>query len=395
MSEHYEVLIVGGGTAGISTAARLSQLADPPNIAIVEPSADHYYQPLWTLVGAGVFPRQESRREEQDLIPMGCTWIQDKAARFEPETNSLVTAQGQTLTYDDLIVCMGIQLNWDQVAGLKDTLGKNGVCSNYSYDTVESTWKFIRGLRSGNAVFTFPATPIKCAGAPQKIMYLAEETFRQAGLRNDVDVVYACAGPAIFGIPKYRTALQKVVDERDIETRFHMNLVEVDGAAQVAVFAGTDDGVRHEMKFGMLHVTPPQGPPDVIKGSPLAGPGGWVEVDKHTLQHVRYANVWAAGDCSSLPVSKTGAAVRKQVPVLVNNWQAKRAGRPLIGSYDGYASCPLVTGRGKAILAEFGYEGTIMETFPFDQAQERYSMYALKAYGLPQLYWHGMLRGRM
>ena len=149
------------------------------------------------------------------------------------------------------------------------------------------------------------------------------------------------------------------------------------------------------MDFEMMHVTPPQGPPNVIKESPIANEAGWVEVDDHTLQHKRYPNVWSSGDCSSLPVSKTGAAVRKQVPVLVDNLLARRDGRPLTASYDGYASCPLVTSRNSVVLAEFGYGGKILESFPFDQAQERYSMYALKAYGLPRMYWHGMLRGRM
>lgn len=395
MPDHFDVLIVGGGTAGISVAARLAQLPDAPTIGLVEPASKHYYQPIWTLVGGGVFPKEISERDEADLIPPSTTWIQDAVATFDPDNNAVITRDGKTLTYGDLVVALGIQLNWDKVKGLRDALGKNGVCSNYSYEWVDKTWKFMRELRSGNAVFTFPSTPIKCAGAPQKIMYLAEETFRNSGLREHVNVVYASATAAIFGIPKYRAALEKIVQKRDIDARFNLNLIEVRANDRVAVFESTTGAAPQEIPYGMLHVTPPQGPPDVVKSSPLADTAGWVDVDKYTLQHVRYENVWSAGDCSSLPVSKTGAAVRKQVPVLVENWQAKRAGRPLLANYDGYASCPLITGRGKAILAEFGYDGKIMETFPFDQAQERYSMYALKAYGLPSMYWHGMLRGRM
>ena len=395
MSEHFDVLIVGGGTAGISTAARLSQLADAPTIGLIEPSTKHYYQPIWTLVGGGVFPKEISERDEADFIPSGTTWIQDTVSTFDPDSNAVTTTGGKTFTYGDLVVALGIQLNWDKVKGLPEALGKDGVTSNYCYQTVEKTWEFIRGMRSGNAVFTFPSTPIKCAGAPQKIMYLAEETFRNAGLRKRVNVVYAAATAAIFGVPKYRAALEKIIAARDIETHFNVNLIEVRAKDKVAVFESTTGGQPEEIPYGMLHVTPPQGPPDVIKNSPLADAAGWVEVHKRTLRHVRYTNVWSAGDCSSLPVSKTGAAIRKQVPVLVENWRAARAGKLPTTAYDGYASCPLVTGRGKAILAEFGYDGQIMETFPFDQAQERYSMYALKAYGLPNMYWHGMLRGRM
>lgn len=395
MTEHHQVLIVGGGTAGLSIAARLRAVESPPAVTIIEPSNEHYYQPIWTLVGAGVFPKEVSVRSEADFIPPGATWLRDAVATFEPEKSQVTTKAGKTLTYEQLVVAAGIQLDWDAIAGLHETLGKHGVCSNYAYETVDSTWESIRNFKGGTAIFTFPATLIKCAGAPQKIMYLAEHAFRRQGVREKSRVIFASAGAAIFGVPKYRAALEKIVAARGIETMFQHDLVEVRGAAKEAVFVNKADGSHTSVKYDMLHVTPPQSAPDFIKSSPLAGPGGWVEVDKHTTQHVRYPNVFSAGDCSSLPTSKTGAAVRKEAPVLVENLLALRAGRPLHAHYDGYASCPLVTGYGTVMLAEFGYDGKIMETFPFDQAQERYSMWALKAYGLPSMYWHGMLRGRM
>ncbi|MEX1369330.1 MAG: FAD/NAD(P)-binding oxidoreductase [Nannocystaceae bacterium] len=396
MPEHHEVLIVGGGAAGISVAARLCAAeVDPPEVAIIEPSDKHYYQPIWTLVGAGVFPKEHSERNEADLIPAGATWIRDAVARFDPRNNAVTTRKGETITYDYLVVAAGIQLDWDEVEGLRESLGKDGVCSNYSYDTVDSTWDEIRRFKGGTAIFTFPATPIKCAGAPQKIMYLAEHAFRRQGVRKDSRILYASATPSIFGVPKYRDALAKIVDARGIETMFRRDLVEIRAESKEAVFADLDGGDPAVVKYDMIHVTPPQSAPDFIKTSPLANEAGWVDVDKHTTQHLRFANVFSAGDCSSLPTSKTGAAVRKEVPVLVDNLLAQRAGRPLTGHYDGYASCPLVTGYGTVMLAEFGYDGKIMETFPFDQAQERFSMWALKAYALPNLYWNGMLRGRM
>ncbi len=393
MSEHHEVLIVGGGTAGISIAARLRDAENPPEVAIIEPSNKHYYQPIWTLVGGGVFPREVSERDEADVIPPGATWIRDAVESFDPANSSLTTRSGKTLTYDHLVVAAGIQLDWDAVKGLRESLGTNGVCSNYSYDTVGSTWENIRNFKGGTALFTFPATPIKCAGAPQKIMYLAEHAFRRQGVRDKSRVVYGCATPSIFGIPKYRSALERIVESRDIETMFQHNLVEIRADAKEAVFEHGDERVT--VGYEMIHVTPPQSAPDFIKSSPLANDAGWVDVDKYTTQHVRFPNVFSAGDCSSLPCSKTGAAIRKQAPVLAQNVLAHRAGKALPGHYDGYASCPLVTGYGTVMLAEFGYDGKIMETFPFDQANERYSMWALKAYGLPKMYWHGMLRGRM
>ncbi|MCA9706406.1 MAG: NAD(P)/FAD-dependent oxidoreductase [Myxococcales bacterium] len=393
MSDHHQVIVVGGGTAGLSIAARLCAAENAPQVAIIEPSDKHYYQPIWTLVGGGVFPREISERNEADFIPRGATWIRDAVESFDPEHDTIVTRGGKTLTYDQLVVAAGIQLDWDEVKGLPEALGKGGVCSNYSYDAVDSTWESIRSFKGGTAIFTFPATPIKCAGAPQKIMYLAEHAFRRQGVRDKTRVIYGCAGAAIFGVPKYRAALEKIVEARDIETMFGHDLREIRAKAKEAVFV--HDGKEVVVGYDMIHVTPPQSAPDFIKRSPLASEAGWVDVDKHTTQHVRYPNVFSAGDCSSLPTSKTGAAVRKQAPVLVDNLLAHRAGQPLTGHYDGYASCPLVTGYGTVMLAEFGYDGKLMETFPFDQAQERYSMWALKAYGLPSMYWHGMLRGRM
>ena len=395
MSEQHDVLIIGGGTAGISVAAQLLQQEAAPKVTIIDPSKTHDYQPIWTLVGGGVFPREVSRRAMADIMPRGVTWIRDRVTAFNPEKNEVVTEGGKQLVYNELIVAPGIQLNWDAVKGLPDAINKGGVCSNYGYDKVPYTWETIQSFQGGNAVFTFPATPIKCAGAPQKIMYLAEETFRRRGIREQANVIYASATAGIFGIPKYAQALNEIVEERNIQTQFSKNLVEVRPSTREAIFRDVNGAEELVLKYEMMHVTPPQSAPDFVKKSPLANADGWVDVDKHTLQHNKYPNVFSLGDASSLPCSKTGAAVRKQAPVCVENVIAFRASKPLLGHYDGYASCPLVTGYGKVILAEFGYDGVIMETFPFDQAQERYSMYALKAYGLPNLYWHGMLQGRM
>ncbi len=395
MSEHHEVLIVGGGTAGITVAARLSALPGPPRVALIEPSTKHYYQPIWTLVGGGVFPKEVSEREEADYIPASTTWIRDAAVSFQPEANAVTTRSGQTYTYDVLVVAPGIQLDWNKVEGLEDALGKDGVCSNYSYATVNSTWRFLQEFRGGKAIFTFPATLIKCAGAPQKIMWLVEHYLRKQGLRDRSEVIFASAGAAIFGVPRYARALQQLATQRDVITEFRHDLVAVRRTSREAVFRNLDDGSERIIPYDLLHVTPPQSAPDFIKQSPLADAAGWVEVDKYTTQHVRYPNVFSLGDASSLPCSKTGAAIRKQAPVTVANLMAFRAGKPLAARYDGYASCPLVTGYGRLILAEFGYDGRIMESFPFDQSQERYSMWALKTHALPSMYWHGMLRGRM
>jgi sulfide:quinone oxidoreductase len=394
-STHHQVLIIGGGTAGLSVAARLRNSANPPSVAVLEPSDKHYYQPLWTLVGGGVFNKESTVRPQADYVPDGVTWVRDAVHRFEPESNTVITASGTRLTYDQLVVAVGIQLDWGKIKGLPGNVGKNGIVSNYTYETVDSTWRALQDFRGGNAVFTFPSTPIKCAGAPQKIMYLADDHLRRRGVRDRSRVIFASAAAGIFGVKKYAKSLCRVVERKNIETKFRHDLVEVRADEKKAIFKNLDGGPDLVLDYELLHVVPPQSAPDVVKNSTLANAAGWVDVDKYTLQHLKFPNVFSLGDCSSLPTSRTGAAVRKQAPVLVENLLAHRGGQPLTAKYDGYASCPLVTGYGKLILAEFDYDGNPQESFPFDQSQERYSMYAMKAYALPEAYWNGMLRGRM
>ncbi len=392
MSVHHPVVIVGGGTAGLSVAARLREAG--VDVAIIEPSTTHHYQPLWTLVGAGVFPKEHTERAEADYIPAGATWIRDAVDTFQPDQHQVTLRSGEVVTYDQLVVCPGIQLDWHKIEGLEGNLGKNGICSNYRYDLVDSTWDNLRNWKGGTAIFTFPPPPIKCAGAPQKILYLADDAFRRQGTRERSQLIYMAASPGIFGVPKYAASLREVVKRKGIDARYRQNLVAVRAEAKEAVFRHLDDGTETVLKYDMLHVVPPQSAPDFVKRSPLADAAGWVEVDKYTTQHTRFPDVFALGDAASLPTSRTGAAIRKQAPVTVANLLALRAGQPLSARYDGYASCPLVTGYGKLILAEFDYDGKPCESFPFDQSKERFSMYALKAYGLPEMYWNGMLRGR-
>jgi sulfide:quinone oxidoreductase len=388
---HHQIVIVGGGTAGITVAARL-KIADPSlDIAIIEPSEKHYYQPLWTLVGGGIFKPEDSGRKEADLIPYGVHWIKDYVDSFAPSDNRVSTRGGETITYDYLVVAPGIQVNWDQVKGLKESVGKDGVCSNYSINTVSSTWEFMRNLKQGVALFTQPAGAVKCGGAPQKICYLAEDHFRRSGVRDSIEVIFTSAAPRLFAVDRYREVLEKVAQRKGVDTRFRHNLIEIRSASKEAIYRHLDTEEEIVIQYDMLHVTPPMSAPYFVSTSDLAGEGGWVDVDKHTLQHTRFANVFGIGDASSLPTSKTGAAIRKQAPVLVSNLLALLK---LKASYDGYTSCPVITGYDSLVLAEFDYSGQPAESFPFDQAQERFSMFLLKKFGLPALYWHGMLRGR-
>ena len=394
----HQILIIGGGNAGLSTASKLLLKNRNLDIAIIEPSDKHYYQPAWTLVGGGTYDIADTVRDEADFIPKGSTWIKDSVASFQPEQNTVTTAGGQVIGYQYLIVCPGIQLNWNQIEGLAETLGKNGVCSNYSFQLAPYTFECLENLHSGTAIFTAPGTAVKCGGAPQKIMYLAGDYLRRHGLTDQVNVEFCTAGGVIFGIEKYAKTLRKVAERYRIGLHFKHDLIRVDGDKKQATFKVTaPDGAVSEVTkaFDMLHVTPPQSAPDFVRNSPLANENGWVDVDKFTLQHKKYPNVFSLGDASGMPNSKTGAAVRKQAPVLVDNLLAIIAGKTPEAKYNGYSSCPIVTAYGKLMLAEFDYDNKPTETFPFDQSKERRSMWVLKRYILPWLYWHRILQGTL
>jgi sulfide:quinone oxidoreductase len=395
MPDHHRILILGGGTAGITVAARLRRAAARLDIGIVEPSESHFYQPLWTLVGAGVFSPEASRRLEADFIPAGVDWIRDRVTEILPDQKAVATASGRRLTYDWLVVALGIQIDWRAIPGLAEGIGTRGICSNYSFEHVAYTWETIRGFKGATALFTVPNTAVKCGGAPQKIMYLADDAFRRQGVRDRTQIVFASPAKAIFAVEKYRKTLEQVVARKGIDARFRQNLVELRPDAREAVLEHLDTHERSVVPYDMIHVTPPMSAPDVIKRSPLANEQGWCAADKFTLRHPRYPDVFALGDAAGLPTSKTGAAIRKQAPVLVHNLLAAMNGKPCDAAYDGYTSCPVVTGYGRMVLAEFDYDNKPKESFPIDQSKERYSMWLLKTQVLPRLYWHGMLRGRV
>ena len=396
-TQHHTLLIVGGGAAGVSVANNMRRINANIDIALIEPSEKHYYQPGFTIIGAGAYTMKETVRNEADLIHASVTWIKDYAETFQPEANTISLRSGDTLSYDYLVVCPGLQLDWDKVEGLKDTIGKNNVCSNYSADTVEYTWECIRNLQSGTALFTQPPMPIKCAGAPQKIMYLAADRFRKKGILDKMNIEFCNAGPAMFGIPFFAKALNKVVIGYGIKTNFNHNLVAIDGPAKTATFETTDsEGNKQRVTkaFDMIHVTPPQSAPDFIKNSPLANSAGWVDLNDKTLQHHKYANIFGLGDATSTPNAKTAAAVRKQVPILVDNILHLINNQPLDEKYDGYGSCPLTTSLSTVMLAEFAYGGKVTPSFPLlDPRKNLFIWWIGKKIGFPWMYWHLMIKG--
>jgi len=400
MSLHPTILIIGGGAAGVAVANTYRRQDKEIDIAIIEPAEKHYYQPGFTVIGGGAYTMKETTKNEADLIHPSVTWIKEYADSFQPEANTVTLRSGEVVSYDYLVVCPGLQLDWHKVEGLQETIGKNNVCSNYSPDTVEYTWQSIKEMiakGSGTALFTQPPMPIKCAGAPQKIMYLAADRFRKKGILETFNVEFCTAGPAIFGIPFFAKALAKVALGYGIKSNFNTNLVAIDGPNKTATFEVTDgDGnkTRIDKAFDMIHVTPPQSAPDFIKNSPLANAAGWVDVHDKTLQHTQYPNVFGLGDVASTGNAKTAAAVRKQVPVLVDNLTSVMKQTELREGYDGYGSCPLTTSLNGVILAEFAYGGKITPSFPFvDPRKSRWIWWLGKTSIFPWMYWHLMLKG--
>lgn len=395
MADHHRVLIVGGGTAGISVAARLRRKG-VGDIGLIEPSSTHYYQPLWTLVGGGCAPAKESERTESSVMPDDVDWIRGAAEAVDADNRWVTLGDGRRVGYDYLVMCPGIQLDWAAIPGMGEAMDSPAVSSNYRFDSAPKTWELIKGMRRGTAVFTMPANPIKCAGAPQKIAYLAADYWRQQGVLKDIRVVLSLPTPGMFGVPVFAQELERVAQSYGIEVHKSSEVVEIDPDSRQAIIAENDS--KTSVEYDMMHVVPRQSAPDWVKACPLADPGnpnGYVQVDRHTMQHTRYPEVFALGDAGSTPNSKTGAAIRKQAPVLVENLVAAMDGKPLSRSYDGYASCPLTTARNKMLLAEFDYDLNVAPTFPLiDTTKERRDMWYLKRYGLPFMYWHLMLPGR-
>jgi len=398
---HHQIVFIGGGSAGLTTASMLLKKKKSLDIAIIEPSKKQYYQPGWTMTGGGVFQIEDTFKDKQDFIPREATWIADRVVKLDPDNNAVLTQEGIRVEYDYLIICPGIQLDWHLIKGLKEAIGKDGVTSNYAPNYAPYTWELIKNFSGGNALFTFPNTPVKCGGAPQKIMYMADDTFRKLGVRHHTKVMFLTPATRMFSVPEYSAILDKVIKEREIDVQFRHNLKEIKAATKEAVFDVFDDNgtvvdeITH--KYDMIHVAPPQSAPDFIKQSPLAVPNntyGWVDVDKYTLQHNLYCNVFSLGDASSLPTSKTAAAARKQAPVVAENLLALIEEKPLLDKYDGYTCCPLITGYGKTIMAEFdGYNGTVVSSFPLNPVKERWIMWQMKTTALPWIYWHRMLKG--
>ena len=417
MSTHHNVLIIGGGTAGIMTAAQLLKKDNSMDVAIIEPSDKHFYQPAWTLVGAGTYDMKKTERTMASVMPSGATWIKDYATGFDTENNVVKTQNKGNISYDYLVVAPGLVMAPEMIEGLPEALDKGVVCSNYT--DPEHTWNVIKNFKGGNAVFTQPTTPIKCGGAPQKIAYLAADYFRKNNLSSKTNVVFATPGSVIFGVKPIKETLMKVINRYNIEFKPHYAPIRIDADKKMIYFkyvasdenqcvVNEDNSLGEklningniEMPFDMLHLAPPQAAPQFVRDSNLVNDAGWLDVNHNTLQHNKFSNIFGLGDVAALPTAKTGAAIRKQVPVVVENiTRLQKHKEEMDASYQGYSSCPLVTGYGKMVLAEFDYSGNftpdpkLKQMLIKDSSKEHWRLWFLKKFMLPYLYWNKMMKG--
>jgi sulfide:quinone oxidoreductase len=396
----HDIVIIGGGAAGIAVASSLLSRASDLDIAIIDPADVHYYQPGWTMVGGGVFNAEQTAKTMASLIPSGVKWIKAAVSAFEPANNAVILDGCRVVKYNQLIVAPGLKLNWHGIEGLVETLGRNGVTSNYRYDLASYTWELVQGLKSGRALFTQPPMPIKCAGAPQKALYLSADHWLRTGTLSNIKIEFYNAGGVLFGVKEYVPALMKYIERYKADLKFMHTLVKIDGPAKKAWFKKTDAEGNSEIvetNFDMIHVVPPQIAPDFVRVSPLVDGAGWVDVDQATLRHKTFANIWSLGDVMNAPNAKTAAAARMQAPIVANNLLYDLGRAKGIAHYSGYGSCPLTVERGKIVLAEFGYGGKLLPSFPqwlVNGRKPSRIAWFLKEKLLPPIYWRAMLKGK-
>lgn len=417
MKAKTKILIIGGGTGGIMTAVQLLKTKKPMEVSIIEPANFHWYQPAWTLVGAGAYNMEKTKKPMAEVMPKGVNWIKDKATGFKPTENKVTTEKSGDIEYDYLVVSPGLVYEPSMIEGLEEALDKDVVVSNYT--NPEYVWKVLQEFKGGNAVFTQPTTPIKCGGAPQKIAYLAADYFRKKGLTDKTNVVFATPGSVIFGVKIIADTLMQVIKRYKIHFKPFYAPVKIDAANRMIHFKlvapSSDQRVVNEgnvlgetlqgeseviMPYDFLHLAPPQAAPLFVRNSELANEAGWLDVDINTLRHKKFGNIFGLGDVAALPTAKTGAAIRKQVPVVVSNILQLMTDNNLSRKiYEGYSSCPLVTGYGKMVLAEFNYKNEftpdpkLKRMLVFDSNKEHWRLWLLKKYILPYLYWNKMLKG--
>lgn len=399
-----KIVVAGGGSASSVLVGHLIRNAKvaPSNILVVEPRSENYYQPGFTMVGGGLLgdlsdPSNSAiniiRHQTRDMFHPQVEILNQSVKSFNPANNQIITSEDKTISYEHLIVALGIQLNYESIPGLVDSLEDPSapVGSIYRFDYAVKMNKIINSFKGGKAVFHIPPQPIKCAGAPQKIMYLAKDKFIKNNIQS-YTIDYYMAQPTIFSVPKYSKSLTGIAKGKGIELHYEHVLTKVDKSTRIATFKNKE-GKEVTQEFDLLHVPPPQKAPDVLKSSEIVDAAGFVTIDKDTMRHTKYANIWALGDCTNLPTSKTLAAGISQSNILTHNLSQVLDNKSPSAKYVGYTSCPIFVGQNKLMLCEFKYAAELDETFSYRQEIPSRLYYLIKRFFFPYVYKYWFKKG--
>lgn len=398
-----KIVIAGAGAAGLSCASRLSESLDGAEITIIDARKDHYYQPGFTLVGGGIKPAKYTVSKTSEYIPKDVNWIDAFVSEFDPDANKVVTSTGQTINYDFLIVATGMKLEYGLIPGMDTSLiGENGIGSIYNGpDAAQKTWHAMSEFadKGGVGLFTRPDTEMKCAGAPLKYTFITDDHLVRRGTRSKAEIIYNSNNNTLFSVPIVHEKVRMLYKERNIKTNYGRVLQSIDPGKRIATFA-TADGTE-EQDYDFIHVIPPMRAPLSIRNSPLPwqtgnwSTEGWLDVDRGTLRHLRYPNVFGVGDIAGVPKGKTAASVKWQVPVALDHLIADITNKESNSIYDGYTSCPMITRLGRAMLVEFNYENDLVPSFPgvIAPLEELWVSWVMKTMALKPTY-ISMLRGK-
>ncbi len=355
-------------------------------------------------MASGVWPVAKVRDRNADYQPAGIEWLKDMVAGLDPAANTVTTAGGQRIGYDFLVVATGVHLDFAQIAGMDvAAIGRDGLTSVYpSPEAAQATWAAMQAFtaKGGQAVMTLPSTPLKCAGAPLKMSFMLRDRLHKAGTLGASTISFQSALGNVFGVKAVNDNVLARWQDLGIGVDFSRKLTAIDIGARRATFV-SPEGDAQELPYDFIHVVPPTRAPDPVKDSDLAwkdGPfaaGGWLEVDKSTLQHRRFPNVFGIGDINGTPRGKTAATVKKSAPLVAHNLVEVIAGRQASLAFDGYTSCPMITREGSAMLIEFDYDGRLTPSLPLiDPLQDSYFAWLMKTHMLKPAYL-AVLKGRV
>lgn len=408
-----KIVIVGGGLAGISTAARLKNRLDNPDITIIEPEPlSASYQRGLTLVAAGIWDISQIQYNRDDKIPHGIKLIKGRATSFDPQNNTLTVDNKDLIAYKQLILATGVALNYAGIKGLSSSitsftkntdllknsgLTKNGLHSIFFRDGASATWRAIQQLIQKakthtsttklQAIFTHPNTEINCESASINIMYLVHSRLIEAKVRDKITMIYNTSSTNLHNVIEFHDAILKQFKQKNFIYNYSHNLFEINPENKVAIFEKYSQldtkNEKIEMAYDFIHITPPMKEHNEITTSPLGSLKDQTLMNKETLQHVKFKNVWAIESSS----------VSAKHKVLVDNIISHMQNKNSSSKYTGYKAESFITNMGTAMLAEYDWSMKQQPSFPLNPMQARWIWWLMELYICKTTTISGMMKG--